>query len=117
MKHPQKLNSSEIEQIQQLKGQLSGLLEPDFSSLVLSSVAGTRTSNSRYHCAIFTAEKLSLVERSSKQSTTFEFNFGTETLETDAVIDPGIVVGTFTQKLSELIQKAQTGKATLKKNH
>ncbi len=111
-----KTNSDEMKQLEKLRTQLSDLLQPEFSSLVLSSVAGTRASNSRYHCAIFTSEKVSLVERSSRQSAKFEFNFETHQFESDPCADPSLALGTFTQKLAELIAKVHTGKATIKKN-
>ena len=113
---PKKTNSNEMEQLEKLRTQLSDLLQPDFSSLVLSSVAGTRTSNNQYHCAIFTSEKVSLVERSSRQSSKFEFNFDTHTFESDQSSDPIVALGTFNKKLAELSAKVHTGKATIKKN-
>jgi hypothetical protein len=105
-----------MDDIEKVRQQLSTLLDPEFSRLIVSAVAGTRVSNSRYHCAIYTAEKISLIEKTKNKSSTCEFNFNTQQFDSNSDDSPQSL-GTFTQKLMELLEKAHAGKATILKKH
>lgn len=103
-------NNSELEKIHET---FSTLLDSPYNSLIVSTVDGTRKSNSRYKCAIYQPDKVSLVEKSARSIVRAEFNFTTrEFSSTLPDIQP---LATFTQTLSDLIQKVQKGKATLLK--
>ncbi len=89
------------------------LLGKPYRSIIVSAVDGTRKSNSKYRCAVYQSDRVSLVEKSATKVTHSEFDFSTK--EFNSTLSDLAPFETFTQTLSDLIQKIQKGKATLLK--
>jgi hypothetical protein len=106
---------SERNELDKIHDEFNQLLEPEYSSLIVSAVAGSRANNSKYHYAIYKSGKISLFEKSATKSFRFEFDFSTHQFENDGSELPPAEIKNFTQTLASLITKIHTGKATLLK--